>query len=39
VFNATRERYGVKRKDGARRLRGVQSDLYSMRALRLRPLG
>jgi REP element-mobilizing transposase RayT len=39
VFNATRERYGVKRKDGARRLRGVQSELYSMRALRIKPLG
>jgi REP element-mobilizing transposase RayT len=39
LFTAMRERFGEKRKDGARRLRGVQAELYSLRALRLKPLG
>jgi REP element-mobilizing transposase RayT len=39
VFVSMRERFGPKRKDGARRLKGVQSELYSLRALRMKPLG
>jgi len=39
VFTSLRERFGPKRKDGARRLRGVQAELFSLRALRVRPLG
>ncbi len=39
VFKSDRDRFGPKRKDGARRLKGVQSDLYSLRALRVNPLG
>jgi len=39
VFTALRERYGARRKDGARRLKGIQSELYSMRALRVLPVG
>jgi REP element-mobilizing transposase RayT len=39
VFVSMRERFGPKRKDGARRLRGVQAELFSMRALRVKPLG
>jgi hypothetical protein len=33
-----RERFGPKRRDGARRLRGVKADLYSLRALRMKVL-
>jgi putative transposase len=36
VFGVMKDRFGPKRKDGARRLRGLQSDLYSIRALRIR---
>lgn len=37
IFKATRSRYGPKRKDGARRMRGVNStQLYALRDLRLR---
>jgi putative transposase len=39
VFASLRERFGPQRKDGARRLRGVQAELFSLRALRVRPLG
>ena len=40
VFEANRERFGVNRKDGARRLRGIESgSLYSMRDLRIDPIG
>ena len=40
VFVALRERFGQKRADGARRMRGVESDgLYAMRDLRLRAVG
>jgi putative transposase len=38
IFGAMKDRFGPKRKDGARRMRGVQNELYSMRALRIRPL-
>jgi REP element-mobilizing transposase RayT len=38
VFATMRERFGPKRKDGARRVRGVESELYCMRALRVRPV-
>ncbi len=40
VFKANRSRYGPKRKDGARRMRGVDSDqLYALRDLRVRVIG
>ena len=40
VFEANRERFGVNRKDGARRLRGIESgSLYSMRDLRIDRIG
>jgi putative transposase len=38
VFGLMKDRFGPKRKDGARRMRGVEKELYSMRALRIRPL-
>ena len=39
VFAANRERFGPKRKDGARPMRGVESNaLYAMRALRIIPI-
>ena len=38
IFVALRERFGAKRKDGARRLKGVQAELYSLRALRVNPV-
>jgi len=38
VFVSLRERFGPRRKDGARRLKGVKADLYSLRALRVNPL-
>ena len=37
IFTANRSRFGVTRKDGARRLRGIKS-LYSMRNLRINPI-
>ena len=37
IFTANRGRFGVNRKDGARRLRGIES-LYSMRDLRINPI-
>jgi hypothetical protein len=40
VFAAFRERFGPKRKDGARRLRGVESEgLFALRDLRVRAIG
>jgi REP element-mobilizing transposase RayT len=40
VFTTFRERFGEKRKDGARRLRGVENEsLHTLRDLRLRPVG
>jgi putative transposase len=40
VFKAHRDRFGEKRKDGARRLRGVESDeLFALRDLQVKPLG
>jgi REP element-mobilizing transposase RayT len=39
IFGAMKDRFGPKRKDGARRMRGVEKELYSMRALRIKPLG
>jgi hypothetical protein len=40
VFTRCREQFGKNRKDGARPLRGVATDeLYSLRDLRLRPIG
>ena len=39
VFMANRERFGGKRKDGARRMRGVDSaGLYALRNLRVNPI-
>ena len=39
VFAENRERFGPKRKDGARRLRGVEAGgLYALRDLRVNPL-
>ena len=35
VFRLTRERFGPKRKDGARKIRGVQTELHSMRDRRV----
>jgi putative transposase len=39
VFQANRNRFGVKRTSGARRMRGVQDDLYSLRDLKLGVFG
>ena len=40
VFTAFRKRFGAKRKDGARRLRGVASrELFALRDLRVRAMG
>jgi putative transposase len=39
VFTSLRERFGPKRQDGARRLKGLQLELFSLRALRVKPLG
>jgi REP element-mobilizing transposase RayT len=39
VYASMKERFGPKRKDGARRMRGVQVALYSLRDLRVKPLG
>jgi putative transposase len=38
IFGVMKDRFGPKRKDGARRLRGIQTSLYSLRALRIKPL-
>ena len=39
VFAANRERFGEKRKDGARRMHGIESgNLYAMRNLRINPI-
>jgi len=40
IFAAFRDRFGLKREDGARRLRGVESDgLYALRDLQVRAVG
>jgi putative transposase len=40
VFAALRDRFGPKRADGARRMRGVESEeLYALRDLRVRAIG
>ena len=39
VFNTSRDQFGPKRSEGARRLRGVHEKLYSLRDLRLRLFG
>ena len=39
VFKAYRERFGEKRKTGARRLRGLEEPLYALRDLRLKVFG
>ena len=38
VFESLRERFGPKRKSGARAMRGVEAELYTVRDLRLRTL-
>jgi hypothetical protein len=38
IFGVMKDRFGPKRKDGARRMRGVEKNFYSLRALRIRPL-
>jgi hypothetical protein len=38
IFGVMKDRFGPKRKDGARRLRGVETRLFSIRALRIKPL-
>ena len=39
VFSANRGRFGETRKDGARRMHGIESDsLYSLRSLRIEPI-
>ena len=39
VFQENRDKFGPKRKDGARRMGEVETALYSMRKLRRRPIG
>ena len=39
VFKANRRRYGVKRTSGARRMRGVEDELYSLRDLKVGVFG
>ncbi len=39
VFRAYRDRFGEKRKSGARRMRGVEAELYTLRELKVRVLG
>jgi hypothetical protein len=40
VFAANRERFGAKRKDGARRLRYLEdASLFALRDLRIKPVG
>jgi putative transposase len=38
IFVENRDKFGPKRKDGARKIREASSGLYSMRSLRIRPL-
>jgi len=39
VFAANRERFGAKRKSGAKRWRGIESEsLYALRELRIEPI-
>jgi putative transposase len=38
MFVAMRARFGSQRADGARRLKGVKEELYSLRALRIAPV-
>jgi len=38
VFDAVRERFGERRQDGARRVRGLGPSLYALRDLRLDPV-
>jgi hypothetical protein len=38
VFEANRDKFGPKRKDGARRMSRLEVPLYSMRRLRTHPL-
>ena len=38
VFGAFRERFGERRSDGARRVRGLGPPLYALRDLRLEPV-
>ena len=38
VFLTFRGRFGPRRRDGARRMKGVRGELYSLRALRIRPV-
>lgn len=39
VFKENRDHFGPKRKDGARKLMQTSSELYSMRQLRVQPIG
>ena len=39
VFRKHRKRFGPRRKDGARRMRGLASELYALRDLRVRVFG
>jgi hypothetical protein len=39
VFRANRKRFGVKRTSGARRMRGVEDQLYSLRDLQVGVFG
>jgi REP element-mobilizing transposase RayT len=39
IFRANRKRYGVKRKSGARRMKGVDEELYVLRDLQVRVFG
>jgi len=36
MFGAMRERFGPKRKSGARRMKGVEEELFALRNLRLK---
>jgi REP element-mobilizing transposase RayT len=38
IFRTFRERFGPRRRDGARRMKGVRGNLYSLRALRIGPV-
>jgi REP element-mobilizing transposase RayT len=38
IFRTFRERFGPRRRDGARRMKGVRGKLYSLRALRIGPV-
>jgi len=39
IFNAHRDRFGPKRETGARRLRGVEAELFALRDLRVDVFG